>query len=171
MGHATDIVGYTFHTEQYCPEHVLDAVRDAYPRDYPLGWSMLPGETTESILGFVARQLDIDHEDEHSYDSGEFPKVIFRDSAHESGCGDSDGCNDRCATCHEPLGVDECPVGRRMSEYDALEQYRDMLDECCETVKIGNLEYDPSRVLEAVDPIAFRVGFSEWCDAEGIEVV
>lgn len=54
------------------------------------------------------------------------------------------------------------------SDLDRL--YRDMLDECYPMVKIGNLEYWPSTVFEAVDPIAYRCGFTEWLDSEGYEL-
>ena len=46
------------------------------------------------------------------------------------------------------------------------ELYRDLLDECYEPVKFGELEYSPSHVLESVDPVAFRMGVSEYADSE-----
>ena len=49
---------------------------------------------------------------------------------------------------------------------DIAELYRDLLDECYAPVKFGNLEYSPSQVLEAVDPVAFRIGVSEYADSE-----
>lgn len=57
-----------------------------------------------------------------------------------------------------------------MTEYAALEQYRDMLDEVYGTVTIADIEYDTSRTLEAIDETAFRCGFSDWLDSEGIEL-
>ena len=50
-----------------------------------------------------------------------------------------------------------------MSWEDVEEGFRDALD-CDDMVKIGSLEYLPSQVLEAVDPIAFRIGVSEYAD-------
>ena len=44
--------------------------------------------------------------------------------------------------------------------------YDDFLDEVCEPVVIGSLTYSPSQVLKAVDPIAYRVGLSEFEDME-----
>jgi len=41
------------------------------------------------------------------------------------------------------------------------EQYDELLDETNDVVKIGTLEYSPSQVLKAVDPIAYRVGLSD----------
>lgn len=49
---------------------------------------------------------------------------------------------------------------------DIEELYRDLLDECYEPVKFGDLEYSPSHVLESVDPIAFRMGVNEYADSE-----
>lgn len=45
-------------------------------------------------------------------------------------------------------------------------RYDDMLDECCDEVKIGNLSYLPSDVLRCTDPVAYRCGFSDWLDDE-----
>ena len=40
--------------------------------------------------------------------------------------------------------------------------YEYMLDECTPAVKIGTLEYSPSRVLYCVDPIAFACGLNDY---------
>jgi hypothetical protein len=42
------------------------------------------------------------------------------------------------------------------------EQYNDMLDECYPPYKIGYMEYTASQILEATDPIAYRVGLSDY---------
>jgi hypothetical protein len=52
------------------------------------------------------------------------------------------------------------------SEWEAEDAYRNTLNEVHETVKIGDLVYEPARVLEAVDPFAFRCGFHDWLDGE-----
>jgi hypothetical protein len=49
---------------------------------------------------------------------------------------------------------------------DIEELYRDLLDECYPPIKFGELEYSPSQVLEAVDPVAFRMGVGEYADSE-----
>jgi hypothetical protein len=41
------------------------------------------------------------------------------------------------------------------------EQFDDLLDESNEPIRIGSLEYLPSQVLKAVDPIAYRVAFND----------
>jgi len=58
----------------------------------------------------------------------------------------------------------------RVTEEKAYEMYDEMLDEQG-IIKIGNLEYYPSYVLEKVDPIAYRVGFSDFLDAMEIEII
>lgn len=57
-----------------------------------------------------------------------------------------------------------------MNEREALDQYNDMLDEVYDTVNIGNLSYTASQVLSQVDPVAYRTGFNDWLDSEGIEL-
>lgn len=59
---------------------------------------------------------------------------------------------------------------KKMTEYDALKLYDECLDECYPECKIGGFEYSTSRALKEVDPIAYRCGFNDWCDSEGIEV-
>lgn len=54
--------------------------------------------------------------------------------------------------------------GPYSTEEDAQEAYREFLDEIYEMVELGYLSFKPSRVLEAMDPIAFREGFNEWLD-------
>lgn len=49
---------------------------------------------------------------------------------------------------------------------DVEELYRDLLDECYQPIKFGDLEYSPSQVLESVDRVAFRIGVSEYADSE-----
>ena len=42
------------------------------------------------------------------------------------------------------------------------EEYDDLLDDIYEVIKFGTLEYSPSQVLKAVDPIAYRLGMSDY---------
>ena len=50
-----------------------------------------------------------------------------------------------------------------MSWADVEEGFKDALD-CDGVIKIGSLSYYPSVVLERTDPIAFRIGLSEYAD-------
>lgn len=49
------------------------------------------------------------------------------------------------------------------------ERYDEMLDDLYGPVRIGTLTYDASRVLKEVDPIAYRVGLSEFEDYDSEE--
>ena len=40
-----------------------------------------------------------------------------------------------------------------------------MLDECYGTISVAGMEYDTSRALYELDPIAYRVGFNDWLDS------
>ncbi len=37
------------------------------------------------------------------------------------------------------------------------------------TVEVAGMQFDGSRVLLDLDPIAYRVGFFDWLDGEGID--
>lgn len=49
-------------------------------------------------------------------------------------------------------------------ETEALEEYRGYLDEVYGDVQVAEYTYATSRVLEELDPIAFREGFNDWVD-------
>lgn len=49
-----------------------------------------------------------------------------------------------------------------LSEYDALQEYDQMLDDVYPEVTLGFSSFLPSRVLKEMDPIAYRVGFREY---------
>src|SRR5699024_9808202 len=46
--------------------------------------------------------------------------------------------------------------------------YDEFLDEVYPMVEIGGCQYYPSTVLEKVDPVAYRCGFSDWADDQDI---
>jgi hypothetical protein len=52
-----------------------------------------------------------------------------------------------------------------LTEFDALRLYDDMWDESYPLVSIGNLTFQPSRIIKELDPIAYKVGFHDWCDS------
>lgn len=45
------------------------------------------------------------------------------------------------------------------------ETYDEMINGCTETVWVGNLNWEPARVLARMDPIAYEVGYNEWLDS------
>lgn len=61
-----DILGYVYRADIWCPE----CVHFAFEGD--------PRVCTEEVLDRAARERGIDREDETSFDSDEFPKVIMR---------------------------------------------------------------------------------------------
>ena len=52
-----------------------------------------------------------------------------------------------------------------LTEWELKERYNDMLDEVYGVVTIGGYHYHTSYALEAVDPIAYRVGMHEYADS------
>ena len=55
--------------------------------------------------------------------------------------------------------------GTPVYDYEVRDMYREWLDECFGTVDVAGLEYNTSRVLEEVDPIAFRCGVADYWDS------
>lgn len=49
-----------------------------------------------------------------------------------------------------------------------LEMYNESLDESGYVV-VGGLEFLPSRVLEEMDPVAYRCGFNDFLDYMGVD--
>jgi hypothetical protein len=77
--HATDIAGYAYRAEAYCPGCTL------------LALGLAPTAYVEGALDDEAARLGIERHDEHSFDSGDFPKVIFADEIHGDACGNCHG--------------------------------------------------------------------------------
>jgi hypothetical protein len=108
------IVGYTFNADIYCDGIcILRALGEIGPRVYARvsQWTTMDeyraqvGKTnrtlarlfngeiqTEAILGVIAERRGIEKDNEHTYDSGDFPKVIFASEEFPDYC-------PRCALC------------------------------------------------------------------------
>jgi len=89
-----DVVGYDFNADTYCIICIIDELHARYPKVL----DAVEG-TWFDIEGFLRRcalTLDIDLHDERTYDSGDFPKVVFADQAEDEHCG----------RCHERLMED-----------------------------------------------------------------
>lgn len=103
MTHATDIVAYTYKAEMLCPSCTLDALN--------VPASLRAEQSCESILETLAVAQGIDIFNERTFDSGDFPKVVFDSQIEPCGeadcpaCGEIDGlCSrERCDSCGEPL--------------------------------------------------------------------
>ena len=50
-----------------------------------------------------------------------------------------------------------------ISYADALEMYNEMLNDCNPTIKVCGIEFDHAYALKELDPIAYNVGFSDFC--------
>jgi hypothetical protein len=50
----------------------------------------------------------------------------------------------------------------KLSDYEIEQQYKEMLDVSYGTVKIAGYEYGTAYALEECDPIAYRVGLSDY---------
>lgn len=57
-------------------------------------------------------------------------------------------------------------TGEELDDYELHQRYDDMLDEIYESANIAGYEYQTSRALKEIDPIAYRCGFNDWLDAE-----
>lgn len=51
-----------------------------------------------------------------------------------------------------------------MTDYEIEEAYVEMLNECYEPVKIGYSEFYASDILKNCDPVAYRIGLSEYIE-------
>jgi hypothetical protein len=92
-----DVVGYVFRADTYCPACTVAALPTG-PGEAFDGWALAPGAdpmTPEDNLREIAYAFGIDIDDEATYDSDDFPKVLFRDQASEN--------DDRCGGCGAEL--------------------------------------------------------------------
>lgn len=69
---ATDIVAYTYQAENYTPAGIIE-VMIADGLAAPAARDM----DADTVLAQIAAANGIDRLDEESYDSGDFPKVVF----------------------------------------------------------------------------------------------
>lgn len=86
MAKSSDIVGYTFKADTYCPEHIIEAMTST--EDFE-GWELAEGieMAVEENLDNMAAHFQIDRQEEWTFDHNEFPKVVYRDQAEDSICG------------------------------------------------------------------------------------
>jgi hypothetical protein len=50
----------------------------------------------------------------------------------------------------------------KITEAQAEEMFRDMLDECYGEIEVCGIAFEPSHILEKCDPIAYRVYMSDY---------
>jgi hypothetical protein len=78
MSHSTDIVAYTYNAETYCPDCIIKILPTGDGQAFD-GWAVAPelNMTTEHNLIEIAWAFGINRNDESSFDSDDFPKVVF----------------------------------------------------------------------------------------------
>lgn len=80
---AWTIVGYTYNAEILCLDCAHRLARRSNPDPAPV-----ESLSVEVEMNDWARNVGIDRDDEASYDSNDFPKVVFADSVEDDACGE-----------------------------------------------------------------------------------
>lgn len=75
---ADTILAYTYRAAIYCPKCIVDQLPTGNNEQFD-GWALTPGAymTTEDNLNELAAAFGLDRTDERSFDSDDFPKVVF----------------------------------------------------------------------------------------------
>lgn len=86
---AWDIVGYSLEGETLCPKDVIEVLIERGEAS-PAARDM----RTEDALDQIAGANGIDRQDERTFDSGDFPKVVFASDVQD---------DEFCDRCGEPI--------------------------------------------------------------------
>lgn len=80
MAQPFDIVGYTYRADTFCPACIVGQIT-VNPGDvhHKAPLMATPTHEVEQQLDLLARIGGTSRDDEHTFDSDDFPKVIFRD--------------------------------------------------------------------------------------------
>jgi len=89
---AWDIVGYTYAADTYCPDCIIGALPMGDGQAFD-GWATSVPMSVEDNLNEIAFAFGIDRMDERSFDSSDFPKVVFQSSVED----------DICTTCGQEI--------------------------------------------------------------------
>jgi hypothetical protein len=109
MTHASEIIGYSFNGSTYCPDCIIEALPTGPGQPYD-GWSLADGVrmSVEDNLSQIAYAFQIERTDESSFDSHDFPKVIFNSQVETE---------DYCATCGRDISdADSVPTNPLISD-------------------------------------------------------
>jgi len=91
-----DIVAYTYKAQILCPECTAAQVAKAIDWTGNIVMPMMDAETVEEYLDRAAGFLQVDdREDEWSFNSWDFPKVVFADQIEQ---------DEHCGQCGEEIG-------------------------------------------------------------------
>jgi len=91
-----DVIAYMYRADIYGPECILSQLPTGEGEAFD-GWALAPGadpEPVEVSLDVIAQAFGIDRYDETTFDSGDFPKVVFRDQLESY---------DECGNCGREL--------------------------------------------------------------------
>jgi hypothetical protein len=88
----SDIVAYVYQADIYCPRCILAQATNPVE----VVFAERAGKDAEAALDLAAQRRGINRSDERSYDSDQFPKVVFEV------CGDEE--HEHCGEC----GADLC---------------------------------------------------------------
>lgn len=72
------IVGYQYQAENYPADDIVGVLAGAYSAQFDqVDPAVLTNGTTEEILDALAIVMGVNRQDERTFDSGDFPKVVF----------------------------------------------------------------------------------------------
>lgn len=99
MSYASKVIGYAFQGDNYCPNCILVALYQAYNDEPQSQHEMnkvtdVVNDTTEVNLDHMAIAIDIDRYNEATFNSFDFPKVLFSTN---------DNPEETCIECGEEL--------------------------------------------------------------------
>jgi rRNA maturation protein Nop10 len=129
----TEIVGYTYRAADHCPSCIVVTLIQT-----PLPLSPAAADMgAEPLLDQLAAYLGVDRDDETSFDSGDFPKVVREEFVTINDTCDGCGRNlvesySPCPACGNP--VDYCDghgVSRDVIGWSTLNQHDAGDHECC----------------------------------------
>ncbi len=90
----TAVEAYTYNADIVCPDCIIKRFGD------DIEPAVVATGNAETVLDLAATARGIDRYDERSFDSGDFPKVVFGNQLND----DPDAGCEHCGDCHEPLG-------------------------------------------------------------------
>ena len=104
---AADVVAYQYRADLFCERCILRQCSSVPEIEHALNQGVDLDENerpyVDEVLSVIATFRDIDRDDERSFDSDEFPKVVFRDQARHgvAATDDREGYDptDRCGQC------------------------------------------------------------------------
>jgi hypothetical protein len=121
-----NIVAYQWKADIYSPEEIIEAMMMNAGVSISL-WPRLKGLSAEEALDIIAADMGIDRMDEYSFDSDDFPKVVFADHFQE---GEYPGLEiDASRTAHRRTAsvVDESYIRRFIGAYVEAELWTALL--------------------------------------------